>query len=536
MLENQFFPVTKEIVAEMVTPLLDKEISRSLNRRVLRTGNSILDPQAGKGDMFIHLRAFMKEDLDKYVDSNWESKRCFAAEVDPQLRLLLNEQEINVIASDWLAFDEPETYDTILSNPPFADADKHFLKSLEYLSPGGTLVQLFNAETLRNPYTKSRQRVLAAIALSWGIDPATYGILPNDAAPVDVRRLYQLLVQLEEKGAIKWMGKPFKQAERTTDVEVVCVWLSKPKELRKDFDWSTGDFQPETEEPESVEAEVTSLAAPGAIKALVARYKEADRLLQERATLSSGVNLVLRDVADHCRGLNASSAELTPRKEYVREHRILKNLFWQTVFDMTELGNKLGSKEQRRFREFACNQAKLQFTEHNIAELVNMLIGDIEGIMNRLIVDVFDRMTGFHEDNRKHSEGWKTNAPAKIKNRRVILPRGVTYDDFWGFRMFEETFIADLDKALCWVSGLSHETLKQQKSTTLQALSQHCDKCGWESGNDRSYADKFNSRFFEMRMYKKGTLHLLFHDENLAKDFAIAAAAGRRWVGESELY
>ena len=37
-----------------------------------------------------------------------------------------------------------------------------------------------------------------------------------------------------------------------------------------------------------------------------------------------------------------------------------------------------------------------------------------------------------------------------------------------------------------------------------------------------------------MRMYKKGTLHLLFHDENLAKDFAIAAAAGRQWIGGSD--
>ncbi len=161
------------------------------------------------------------------------------------MRLLLHDQDISVIASDWLEYDEPGTFDTILSNPPFADADKHFLKSVEYTAPGGNLVQLFNAETLRNPCTKSRQRVLATIALSWSIDPATYGVDPNSAAPVEEGDLYKLLVTLADKGAIKWLGQPFKNAERPTSVEVACVWFWKPKDLGKTFDWSTGNFQAE---------------------------------------------------------------------------------------------------------------------------------------------------------------------------------------------------------------------------------------------------------------------------------------------------
>lgn len=537
----QFYPVTYEIVEQMLAPLVDPEESVELGRKCLKRHGRILDPQAGKGDMFRHLAKFLEsQDSDRYrVLYGREDEipdNCYAAEIDISLRTLLQSMDdLTVIASDWFEYNEPEDFDLILSNPPFADAEAHFFQSLRFLSPGGTLVQLCNAETLRNPGTKERQRLLKTVALAWSVDPDFYagvtGWIDEDGANGG---LYALLTALVDKGALEWLGQPFKQAERSTAVEVACLWVSRPKDREQTMDWASGNFERTEEQPQDVRAEVTALTSPGAIKALVARYDAAVLLLEQRAKKSAELNVLLQDVAQYCEGRTVSGSDIEPRKGYREEHSVLKSMFWQTVFNMTELGSRLGSKDQKKFTDFIRCQRSIQFTERNITELVQMLLADIDGMMQRLVVNVFDEMTGYHEDNKVHSEGWKTNAPAKIKERRVILPRGVYYEDTWGFKVHSADFLKDLDKALCWVAGLNHDDLCKRNWTTLQSVSAHCSKHSRWHATDPGYADKFSSRFFEMRMFKKGTLHLLFRDEELAKDFAVAAADGRRWIAEAD--
>ncbi len=67
----------------------------------------------------------------------------------------------------------------------------------------------------------------------------------------------------------------------------------------------------------------------------MARYRESVRLLEERAALSVKLELTLKDVSNSCRGLSADSSDLRPKEDYIREHQILKGLFWETVFEMT---------------------------------------------------------------------------------------------------------------------------------------------------------------------------------------------------------
>lgn len=45
------------------------------------------------------------------------------------------------------------------------------------------------------------------------------------------------------------------------------------------------------------------------------------------------------------------------------------------------------------------------------------------------------------------------------------------------------------------------------------------------------YAEPFSSTFFDIRIFKKGTVHLIFRDKDLLAQFNRAAAQGKNWVG-----
>lgn len=55
------------------------------------------------------------------------------------------------------------------------------------------------------------------------------------------------------------------------------------------------------------------------------------------------------------------------------------------------------------------------------------------------------------------------------------------------------------------------------------------EQLGKEEGGDFSGV-LFKSSYFEMRCYKKGTLHLLFRDRKLWERFNLTAADGKNWL------
>ena len=132
----------------------------------------------------------------------------------------------------------------------------------------------------------------------------------------------------------------------------------------------------------------------------------------------------------------------------------------------------------------------------------------------RSINDAFDNMTRWHEENREHFEGWKSNEAYRVK-QRCILPNAVRYD--WG--RFDVEYhrgqeLSDIDRALCVVSGRNYDGIV----TICSAIRGHCT-------TQEAY-----SSFFKMRWFKKGTLHLWWLDEQLRQDFNVAAARGKGWL------
>jgi hypothetical protein len=167
----------------------------------------------------------------------------------------------------------------------------------------------------------------------------------------------------------------------------------------------------------------------------------------------------------------------------------------------------------------------MEFSEQNIIEMLSMFFLNREQIMDDCLTEVFDIATGFHEKNKIYKEGWKTNKSYKL-NKRIIHPNGVTFCPIFKRIEFKwhrcPSFFGDIDKVLCWLSGKSIDD--PEFVTIGTAIQRFLD------GTD-PITNKFESTFFLIRIYKKGTVHLDFKDLYLLDDFNLAAAKGKKWIG-----
>ncbi len=147
------------------------------------------------------------------------------------------------------------------------------------------------------------------------------------------------------------------------------------------------------------------------------------------------------------------------------------------------------------------------------------IVAKKDDLLQAAILDAFDNMTEYHEENRIHVEGWKSDK-AWMASRKVVLPYFVEYG--WGgfsVRYQYRDKLNDIDRAMCVVAGLPYDNVIRIE-TALEDEFRSTHKTGLCS-----------STFFSpIRYYKKGTIHLTFKDEALWKKFNLLAAQGRNWL------
>lgn len=78
-------------------------------------------------------------------------------------------------------------------------------------------------------------------------------------------------------------------------------------------------------------------------------------------------------------------------------------------------------KVRQDFRKKMESQKDFAITPENIRLFVQAVVSNSGSFLEDCVVEVFDSFTRFHEHNREHVEGWKTNSSWKVK-RKVILP------------------------------------------------------------------------------------------------------------------
>lgn len=467
----------------------------------------ILEPSAGKGDLIEHYAELMGERRRNKIkemrdisdeDAEWYAKeaqkdalkKVEAIELNADLQKTLEGKGIKVIADDFLAYNDKTQYDTIIMNPPFRYGADHVMKAWHTLFDGQVLA-IVNAETIRNPNTRIRQ---------------------------------ELVNTIEEHGRVEFVQNAFSDAERKTDVEVALVYLRKKgdvaqqllsgvaEDLQDDYMRSEGEDKAKPKNNLAIHGrsiENTVLAYDKAvefkIKAILASQEAHyfSNLLVGRGTETDKMT----DVAK--KSINEAVAEIRKKA-------------WEYVVYGTDFAKITTSKVRKEIEAEAETYYTKAFTASNIRTFMISLMERQGAILTDCIVEVFDMFTKYHDGNRVHIEGWKSNDYFLV-GKKVVLPYAI--DCRWG------------NAEVSW--GF------QEKLMDIERALSHCDKgilpekpaaqCLKEAQGTTGLLNRvIDSQYFSIRCYKKGTIHLMFKDPDILNRFNLMAARGKGWLKEGD--
>ena len=467
MFNQNFFPTPRQVIVRMVS-----QLNAGTNRYASQF--TFLDPSAGKGDILDYLKEM------KFIDT----KRLLAIEIEPELKSILAAKGYTLIEDDFLDYAGGYHHNVILMNPPFDNGIKHLFHAWKVLPAGGELVCLLNATAVTN-------------------DNASSNVLRN---------------LIEDYGRFENIGQPFKQAERKTAVEVVMIYLQKPKaEQTVNFDGSR--WERDTAVSEGGEYEANHPAPRAMAESLVAQYKAARDAIMEREELQKKMLFYLKPIASESR-----TDKLLPKAGINEQLHTLRDMFWSYVFERTDVGRKAPTHFREKFDQFRAEQSNMAFTVSNIYAMFELFAANANDLMEKAIIDVFDQATRYHENNRVYKEGWKTNKSYKVA-KKFISPESVRLDIGWQLAYWgQRGFFEDIDRVLCYLTNRD----VTQIATVEQTLRDRFDVLNRGGGD---YSDPLESEFFMIRFYKKGTVHLTFLDDQVWETFNVAAAKGKNWVG-----
>ena len=400
---------------------------------------AVLEPSAGKGDLAAACAAKVKQAHRGYWRDNDGNffDRVDCIEVDPNLRAILKDKGFRVVHDDFLTFDTFKRYALIVMNPPFDKGAEHLMKAISLAEKtGAQIVCLLNAETIRNPYSYTRQKLLEAIE--------THG------------------------GTVEECGKAFLSAERKTGVEVAIVRMkiAAPERESTILDEMRRDEKArKASEPASP---YSALIKGNYLEALVDRYNaELDcgiKLMHEYEAMKPFMEAPLNDegntrgciIGMHIGSLAGKSAETVSENRYIQE---VRRKYWAALFRQREFVERLTSNLQRDLFKMLETLVDYDFSYYNIYTLAQQMMMQVNTGIEETIMNLFDAWTRkWHYDenskNRHYFDGWMTNDAFAV-NKRVIIPFYSAFDRWDGkFCSYNvRSKIEDIEKVFDFLSG-----------------------------------------------------------------------------------
>ena len=481
LFDSEFFPTPRRIIDKMLA-------------KVSTDAVYFLEPSAGRGDIAIAIRK--NGEYSRW--SNPDRHKVDCIESSPDLCAILASKELSIVGHDWLTYDGVSYYDAIVMNPPFSNGVTHLLRAWDFLY-SGEIVCLLNAETLANPYTEERKRLAAII---------------------------------EQHGAVDDLGQCFDGADRRADVSVALVYLKKPAVDDDRIElWETGT----EERPVDDLLEDQNLPAIRDVLTNKQRfYDEANRHMllafqhaRKAATFleANGVHISGhgdRERYDDILKHSMSSSIVHNRAEFLRLHR--KDA-WLSVFAMMQFHRWLDKKQTDDLIRDVSQNSHFPFTVENIKGTLENVLLQRRKLFEQSAWNVFEALTKYFDGNTNHTEGWKSNDGFKV-NRKLVFPYGVRYEKDWGFNTYFGSSSAidiynDLDRVLAVIDGRKFEDVLKVGTAIEQAIRA-----------DKHTPKTIESEYFQIRYFKKGTVHLVWKRYDLLEKFNATAANGRKWIGD----
>lgn len=416
---------------------------------------------------------------------------------------ILEAGNIRMIHDDFLSLETWKKYDLIVMNPPFANGDAHLLKAIQMQQrSGGEIRCILNAETLRNPFSNSRQL------------------------------LQKKLLELNAK--VIFVSGAFSKAERKTDVDVALISVSIPEEKRDSGIFNRLKKARNVEE--SSPDDVTELTVGDMMGRVVSQYKvecEAGiELMQEYKAMMPYIldsfekenrysyptlTLVVGDTSRFIRG------DMPSVNGYLK---LVRLKYWKALFSNKEFTGRLTSNLLDKYRDKVNEMADYDFSIFNIQAIAAEMNAEMGKGIEETIVSLFDKLTEEHSwlpemsKNIHYYNGWKTNKVHKINNKVILPTYGMFADSYWSKETFHvanaEATIRDIEKVFDYLDG------DMTAPVSLHgALQRAC-----EEGRTRN----IQCKFFDVTLYKKGTMHIRFHNQELVDRFNIYCCRKKNWL------
>ena len=414
-------------------------------------GLTILEPSAGKGNIV------------DYLNLNG-AHEVLACEISNELRQILM-HKCKIIANDFLSVTTSQVshIDAIVMNPPFSAGEQHILHAFRISPPGCKIVALCNLNTLKNNYSSFRKELKSII---------------------------------DQYGSWENVGDCFESAERKTDVSIALVRLQKPcSTYDHEFDGFFLDDEP------------VSKGSPGImpynfILDVVNRYISAVKIFDEQLESAVRMNNITSSfysskLAFQC----TEDGKLKARNDFKKD---LQKNAWDFLFQKMNMNKYTTCALKDDINRFVEQQHHIPFTMKNIYRMFEIIVGTHSQRMDKAIMDVFERITRHYHENRYAVEGWKTNSHYLL-NKKFIFPYviGIGFSGQMTTRFYSDTNIVDdLVKALCYISGENYDNFVSLYSFL-------------SSSSRLSFGVWYDWSFFEIKGFKKGTLHMKFKDDKL---------------------
>ncbi|MDQ5929622.1 MAG: hypothetical protein QG594_1402 [Bacteroidota bacterium] len=459
----------------------------------------ILEPSAGKGDIIDFLLLGGAEVL--------------ACETNTDLQHIIK-SKCKLLADDFftLASDKISHINAIVMNPPFSNADKHILHAFNVAPDGCKIIALCNVETVKNTSYLSRKELLSVI---------------------------------EKFGSWQDIGNCFEEAERQTSVNVALVTINKPGESKtSEFEGFFMDDEPEEQ--------ANGIMSYNFVRDLVNRYIGAIKIFDKQLDAAVEMNKLTSSFYH-----SSLAMDISENKQPIKRNEFKKDLQkagWRFIFDKMNMKKNTTRGLMEDINKFVEQQTEVPFTMRNIYRMIDIVIGTTGQRMDKALLEVFDKVTGYHDDNKQGLPGFKTNSHFLL-TKRFIHPYLCTQEKFdrqyhpnevkIPYHSRTETF-NDLIKALCYLTGdnyddlieleqciqypyrikkdgkyLGYPNLFREKNKALDHkinLEKNGGEYEFEEVNI-SWGEWFEWAYFRCRCYKKGTMHFEFKSEELWGQF-----------------
>lgn len=471
--EFQFYPTSEQLSKLAWSKFKDRSFSR------------VLDPSAGNGDLLVGS-----------PQANWSryavSVDCI--EIDSSKHPLLREKGHTVVGMDFMAFEGGEIYSHVIMNPPFAHGARHVLKAWDMLWEG-EIVAIINAQTLKNPFSQERQRLVSLI---------------------------------DQHGSVEWIKDAFKGegVVREADVEIALVHLTKPAECAKDWIGPIIDSMRVDHNQEQGFELPFELALPNSfVENQCTAFRQAVRAMREAVKMDAVA-------AHYATRLGATMARHGQGEDDVRKKDIraqmtsryeeLKDRAWTSVLRSTDTLAKLSEKVQRQAEAQFADIKKLEFTESNVYGFLLGLVQSQPEMQIEMACDVFDQITRYHSDNTVFYRGWASNdrhrtCGMRIKVTRFVIPGHRSYSGH-SLAWESQRQLADFDKVFAMLDG----KLKPELSL-VAAFNQHF--------TELRQGKRISSSYFDVRYYPGvGTIHFFARSKELVDRLNRMVGRHRQWL------